>query len=508
MKNISKILETLRLFFHFGMWWERVEEEREREGGGEVGEKADGASYLSSLFNLLNTIVGGGVLALPAAYAKSGLAVGVVLTFVVGSLSVISAILLANVADHIGGVKTYKDLAIHVFGIPGALTIDVCLILFLYGTLTGYIVIITDLLLPFFADVFDVEQPDVLSTGELIVEEKWRILLAVCVVFLLLVPLSLLPRIDFLKYTSGLALVCISYIIVVIAIAAVSEIVEVSNATSSITYAHFSIELFAAAPVITFAFAFQTSLFPVRREMKEPERIKSLVTWSVVISGCMYVTVGVLGYLAFLDDVESNILLNFDRNLPVQLGKIALVIVLVFSYPLMNFACRVSVLNLLFPSPSEASCWDCWPSRVREWKGRKEREYSPLLDKGIDTFYDDALSSPSGYTLGPSRTSSRLSVMEDESAVPGGGWMSYIIVTVLTSTLALVLSLAVPDIENIFGLVGATAGSVSIFLFPAACAIKALSSPWLSFEKISSIVLIVFGTLSAGLGTFISIYNW
>lgn len=491
------------------MWWEKVEEnDSEKSERGEREEESEGASYLSSLFNLLNTIVGGGVLALPAAYANSGIVVGGVLTLIVGALSIQSTFFLTNVADHLGGVKTYKDLAVQVFGIPGALTIDVCLILFLYGTLTGYIVIITDLLLPFFAALFDVEEEDVLSTGEVVVAEKWRILVAVCVVYMVLFPLCLLPKIDFLKYTSGLALLCIGYIIVVIAIAAGNEIASAAGESSSLTYANFGIELFAAAPVITFAFAFQSSLFPVRREMKEPERIKSLVTWSVLISGAMYVTVGVLGYLAFLDDIQSNILLNFDDNLPIQLGKVALIVVLVFSYPLMNFACRVSVLNILFPSPSETSCWDWWPQRVREWKGRKEREYSPLLDKGIDTFYDDSFSSPSTYTLGTSRSSSRQSVMENEASIPNGGWISYAFVTFILSALALILSLLVPDIENIFGLVGATAGSVSIFVFPGLCTIKALPSPWMSYEKIVSLLLVAFGSLSAVLGTFISIYNW
>ena len=191
-----------------------------------------------------------------------------------GALSIQSAFFLARIADQIGNVKTYKDLAMRVWGIPGALLIDTCLILFLYGTLTGYIVIITDLLLPFFADIFDVwDTDDVTSEG--VVDEKWRIVLSVCVVYVVLIPLCLLPKIDFLKYTSGLALVCIGYIIVVISIAAGQEIASSSHAESKITYANFGIELFAAAPVITFAFAFQTSLFPVRREMK----VASLFTY-------------------------------------------------------------------------------------------------------------------------------------------------------------------------------------------------------------------------------------
>ena len=234
----------------------------------------------------------------------------------------------------------------------------------------------------------------------------------------------------------------------------------------------------------------------------------------------MYVAVGVLGYLAFLDDVESNVLLNFDDNLPIQLGKGALVIVLLFSYPLMNFACRVSVLNVLFPAQSEPSCWDWWPARVREWKGRKEREYSPLLDKGIDTYYDDSVAatsaytlgqgdlSTSAYTLGAPRSHSRQSLMEGEGAVAAGGWGSFIAITFALSTLALLLSVAVPDIEAIFGLVGATAGSVSIFLVPGFCAIQVLPAEWLSYDRVMAVVLIVFGTLSTCLGTFISIYNW
>ena len=42
----------------------------------------------------------------------------------------------------------------------------------------------------------------------------------------------------------------------------------------------------------------------------------------------------------------------------------------------------------------------------------------------------------------------------------------YILITTTLSVLALLLSILVPDIQSIFGLVGATAGSIVVFIFP------------------------------------------
>ena len=342
--------------------------------------KQSGSSVPASLFNMLNTIMGGGMLALPAAYGNSGLAVGIILTIIVMLLSALSSNFLVLCSQTVGNAKSYKDLAFITFGVPGALIIDLCLVLFMFGTCAGYIVIIGDLLTPYFAEIFNLDDPiscgtddfagiDSDSTGDCgEVAEYWAYIVSAIMCVAVLLPLCMLKKIDFLKYSSTAALVCITYLIVVIAFTSISAWGDELD-DSEVIWGNLGINSFAAVPVITFAFSFHAALFPIQAEMENPNNINIVVLLACLIAGAVYSTVGILGYLTFRDEVDSNILVNFDETIPVKIGKIALVIVLCFSYPLTNFPMRLSLWNIFFPSQNERSCWDWWPQPVRQWKG-------------------------------------------------------------------------------------------------------------------------------------------
>ena len=442
----------------------------------------EGSSAAASLFNLLNTILGGGALALPQAFALSGLAVGAIITVVVGILSSLTSNLIIATATEIGGIKSYKDLAIATYGVAGSLMVDACLIFYLFGVMTGYIVIIADLITPYLVLLFGLEGEDLNSNGQLDVAYGWRVLVSCISVVFVLLPISLLNKIDFLKYTSTLAIMCILYMVIVISVISFQNLLDEYD-FSKLLWGNFGIDTFSAAPVIVFAFSFHTGLFPIKNEMKNPSQIGPLVASACVISGVLYMVVGVFGYMTFLECVESNVLVSFDETIPITVAKLALVVVLCFSYPLMNFACRISLWNVLYPLPSEGSCWDWWPHPVRQWKKR------PELDQYATT---TSRFSKNGSIFGAS--SRRNSLDEDVELVETNpkkdeedvvdvsnapirfedfewNWHNpafgpYMLITFSLSFSALALSILVPDIQAIFGLVGATAGSVIVFIFP------------------------------------------
>jgi amino acid permease len=485
------------------------EEEKERDGT---------ASFPSSLFNLLNTILGGGILALPQAFSMSGLLVGVIFTFFVGILSAISSTMLVEVSDKLGDIRSYKDLANRTFGTFGGFIIDICLVLFLFGTMTGYIVIIADLLTPSVVNLFNLNVDDRESVGYDYID---RIFVSGVVTGCVLLPVSMLPKIDFLKYTSTVALICIVYMVITVSVITFRQLIN-NLVLSDVLWGNFGIDSFAAMPVIVFSFSFHTALFPIKNEMKEPEKITTIVTTACLISGTMYITVGMLGYLTFLDCTDSNVLVNFDTSLPITISKFALVVVLCFSYPLMSFACRVSVWNLLFPLSYEASCWDSCPMCIRKWKGRGDPRYNTIRDGDIpiDAFYDSNLGSPASKR----NTITYQEVERQKVSLP-----LFIFITIILTLGAWVLSVAVPDISAIFGLVGSTAGSIVVFIFPGAAVLKVdgqedgvdffdrvlkmevddqpQEKKW-SLVRIRAWVFVIIGCMVACLGTFVSLYNW
>lgn len=64
------------------------------------------AGYLSSIFNITNTIIGGGILALPFALKQAGLVLGVIFIIIQGLLVIYSSNLLTKASKAIdpGGI--------------------------------------------------------------------------------------------------------------------------------------------------------------------------------------------------------------------------------------------------------------------------------------------------------------------------------------------------------------------------------------------------------------------
>jgi Transmembrane amino acid transporter protein len=96
------------------------------------------AGMFPTMFNLANTAIGAGTLAIPFAISQAGLALGVIVLVVCGIMAAFSSNLLMVSAEYAGG-SSYKDLAVSAFGRWGARTVEASLVLLTYGTLCAYL---------------------------------------------------------------------------------------------------------------------------------------------------------------------------------------------------------------------------------------------------------------------------------------------------------------------------------------------------------------------------------
>ena len=94
----------------------------------------------SGTLNLVNTIIGGGLLALPFAVMSCGLLLGMALLVVFFFISAYTGRLIVKCAmPPISGGLTYASLAHSAFGKKGEVAVEVVIVLFALGTLVGYL---------------------------------------------------------------------------------------------------------------------------------------------------------------------------------------------------------------------------------------------------------------------------------------------------------------------------------------------------------------------------------
>lgn len=76
--------------------------------------------------------------------------------------------------------------------------------------------------------------------------------------------------------------------------------------------------------------------------------INRSILLSAIICGVLYLLVGVFGYLSFLELTEDNILKHYPlREWYFSIGKIGYTLVIIFSYPLLAYPLKASVDALI-----------------------------------------------------------------------------------------------------------------------------------------------------------------
>nr|XP_019940294.1 PREDICTED: probable sodium-coupled neutral amino acid transporter 6 [Paralichthys olivaceus] len=95
---------------------------------GSVPTRAKGASIVSSVFNLMNAIMGSGILGLAYAMASTGIVGFCILLVLVSSLAAYSIHLLLKLCDQTG-INSYEDLGGKALGKPGKVLVGVAILI-------------------------------------------------------------------------------------------------------------------------------------------------------------------------------------------------------------------------------------------------------------------------------------------------------------------------------------------------------------------------------------------
>eukprot|EP00729_Bicosta_minor_P017970 gene17970-35255_t len=164
-------------------------------------------------------------------------------------------------------------------------------------------------------------------------------------------PLSVMKNIDSLKYTSFFAIVAIAYLTIVVVVRSGEGMKEAIDFGDQISFAELSEDIFRALPIVTLAYTCQFNLFPIISTLKNPstKRINTFVATSLTSCFLVYIVIGTFGYLTFFGEVKGNILLNYDPSDPfIMVGRLAVALVIIFSFPLLAHPCFGTMDEILF----------------------------------------------------------------------------------------------------------------------------------------------------------------
>ncbi|XP_069063510.1 solute carrier family 38 member 6 isoform X2 [Pleurodeles waltl] len=399
----------------------------------------------------MNAIMGSGILGLSFVMANTGIIGFSILLLLVASLASYSIYLLLSMCIQTA-VTSYEDIGLFAFGSPGKVLVASTILIQNIGAMSSYLFIIkTELPAAIAGFLIGDHTGSWYLDGEILL-----VLTAVCIVF----PLALLPKIGFLGYTSSLSFFFMVFFALVVVIKKwyipcpltlnpTIEYIQVANSSDECRpkLFNFSKKSAFAIPTMAFSFLCHTSVLPIYCELKSPSkrRMQNVANLGIGLSFLIYFISALFGYLTFYDKVNSELLEGYSKYLPHDALIITVRLVILL-------AVMLTVPLIHFPA-RKAFIMMCF----------------------------------SGYPFSCVR---------------------HIIVTVALNTIIVLLAIYVPDISNVFGVIGSTTSTCLLFVFPSLFYLKLSREDCLSRQKCGASALLAFGICVGVSSLTLIILNW
>ncbi|ORX82679.1 hypothetical protein BCR32DRAFT_267463 [Anaeromyces robustus] len=326
--------------------------------------KNETGTTISSIITLSNTLLGSGMLAMPAALASSGLCLGIINIAVFGGGALFGLWLLTRCATYTGRNSSFFSLSMITFP-QASIFFDLAISIKCFGVSVSYLIIVGDLMPMVTLGLF----PNTPINSVLLTREFW-----ITVAILVVIPLAFMRKLDSMRHTSFISLLAIVYLLFIVVyyylvpFNASNDIKESeiklsrrninSEMNSSypqvspkIEYFIFSMDYFKNLPIFVFAFTCHQNILSVYNEMKDnrQKNVNKIITSSIVFGMVLYWIVGICGYLTFGDKTESNIISMYPSTSNIILfGQLSMVIMVILSYPLQMFPCRLSLDKVFY----------------------------------------------------------------------------------------------------------------------------------------------------------------
>jgi len=363
------------------------------------------ASMPLCVFNLMNAILGSGILGLASSASNLGVGLFTLMLVGVSALAFNSIQFLLEMCDFTGS-SSYETLGKHAFGKFGKYFTAINIFLHTMGAMCSFLFVVK------------YELPEIIR---FFVNEEcsqaWYLkgdILIIVVTVIVIAPLAAARNIGFLGYTSGLAMACmIIFTGVIVAehfvipcpirntttdLSNITDAVTVSILNSTAAYNSFNESLTTQAysnsselhcsnddglihkeinealehqtcelkmitwnsksayaiPTMVFAFQCHASVLPIYTELKNPtsKRMRKVSMISIGNVFILYFLAAFFGYYTFYSATAPELLLMYSKynssSLIILASRIMVVVCVTFSTPLLHYPARKAINQMLF----------------------------------------------------------------------------------------------------------------------------------------------------------------
>lgn len=281
-------------------------------------------------FNLVATIVSGGVLSLPLAFEKCGIVVATLLMLLSAAITDRSLYLLC-LSARLSGVSSYGEIGNKAFGVWMERGISLMLFVFLLFVLVAFMVLVRDIWAPIIGMVVKECNDDIV----------------LLVMLILMSPFLLQRNLHALRFNCYVGFASVS----LLCLALCHHGFLSPRPHLKLWPTNISDVLFAF-PIITLSFLSHFNILPIQAALINPSRmrINHIIHSAVVSCFVLMYLFGLGGYLYAGDTTKGNILLNVANETTDYIffiGRIGCGITIMLAIPMILLPCRQSILAVI-----------------------------------------------------------------------------------------------------------------------------------------------------------------
>ena len=437
--------------------------------------ESDKASVYSTSITILKSMIGCGILSYPFIFKNLGIYYGTIALIISIYISVCSISLLMRAKD-VTQRYSYSIYSKFVFGKKGYLMIKFSIILTMFLICIIYLKIfgnvLKTLVLLFFKD-----------NGKFYFKENFFLIL----IAITLMPLMFKKDISALRKYAFIGVICI--FIFIFSFLIIFFIKFKNNEIKSLitpdmfypkgTYAQF----FASFSAIINSLSFHQNCFPIYLQIKQ-RNSKNMIratAYAAIATGIIYWIIGLFGYSMygnvindilityFYNDIQKNLNKNKIISIILIVSEIAFFLQASFTLPLLFFALKSSLFNLLL-------------------NNKKEEENNSIELKETNNL-------------------SNTLVKNDNEKNNNDNSFKKNLIIIITYCLILIFGIFFEKVLMIENVVGSTANNILIFLAPATFVIKLDKTNGINCSKINARIMLLLGLILLTAFFYFQIYH-
>lgn len=281
----------------------------------------------ATIMNLLNSLLGAGLLGAPATFKFGGIIPSVLVLILVAVVSAYATIIVMKLQIDTKSTG-FDEMTLKVLGKWGQITVSVFELIFVYSCLVSYLIFGSGVAIGWLQ-----------LAGMSFEKHRFIKRAAVVIVYSLIIPVALsIPRsIGFLSYFSTATVACIFFYVIGITIKASIILSHEKKVHDTVKLAVGSVNIFTALGVYFLAFALPVvSVSIVQNYNIEYRKRKIVAYWAEGLCCIIMIIPSLLAYLIFGSTIESSVLDKFPpKDILINIVRAGIFFVVSFSYPVM-----------------------------------------------------------------------------------------------------------------------------------------------------------------------------